>query len=188
MFRLKESIHVNAPIERCFLLSTSVDLVRKTLKLRPVSGRTTGLIVANDRLVWKGWKFGVPAMHETLITGYNRPVYFQDTQGRGRFSFFQHDHHFHYLDGRTLMLDIVRFSLPFGKLGHAVARKIVVPHVLELMQSRFEMIKRLAESDDWERHIPSEADREIARQPTIEDGLASTFEADELQPDGIQTA
>ena len=40
MFRLKESIHVNAPIDRCFLLSTNVALVQKTIGLKPVSGKT----------------------------------------------------------------------------------------------------------------------------------------------------
>ena len=42
MFRLKHSIHVNAPIERCFLLSTSIALVEQTLKMHPVKGKTTG--------------------------------------------------------------------------------------------------------------------------------------------------
>jgi ligand-binding SRPBCC domain-containing protein len=186
VFRLKESIHVNAPIERCFLLSTSVDLVRRTLELRPVSGRTAGLIVANDQLVWRGWKFGMPVMHETLITGYSRPTFFQDTQGRGRFHFFQHDHHFHFIDGQTVMWDVVRFSLPFGVLGHAVARRIVIPHVLDLLQKRHLMLKRLAESDDWEQYIPDAADRELARRPSVEDN--SELVADELLPNGIQSA
>jgi hypothetical protein len=94
MFRLKESIHVNAPLDRCFLLSTNLELVRQTIQLNPVEGKTSGLVVGGDELVWRGWKFGLPAMHETLITAYERPKYFQDTMGRGRFRSFQHDHHF----------------------------------------------------------------------------------------------
>jgi ligand-binding SRPBCC domain-containing protein len=153
MFRLKESIHVNAPADRCFLLSTSIELVQKTIQLTPVEGKTSGLIVDGDQLVWRGWKFGLPAMHETLITGYNRPSFFQDTMGRGRFSYFQHDHHFAEVGGQTSMWDIVRFSLPLGPAGKIVGKYIVVPHVLKLMLQRFELIKRIAEGPDWERYI-----------------------------------
>ena len=173
MFRLKESIHVNAPIERCFLLSTSIDLVRKTLQMRPVSGKTTGLIEADDRLLWRGWKFGIPAMHETLITGYTRPTFFQDTMGRGYFRHFQHDHNFHYIDGQTTMWDVVRFSLPFGPPGHFIGKRLVVPHVLSLMQSRFELIKRLAETEEWRQYIPDGANRQIAERPTMENSIQS---------------
>ena len=153
MFRVKESTHVNAPVDRCFLLSTSIPLVQQILGMRPVSGKTTGLITAGDRLLWRGWKFGLPAMHETLITGYDRPSFFQDTMGRGQFKQFQHDHHFQEIGGQTLMWDVVRFSLPMGLVGKVVAKNVLVPHVLGLMQRRFAMLKRIAESDDWERWV-----------------------------------
>ena len=157
MFRVKETLHVQAPADRCFLLSTSIELVQRTIGLRPVEGKTSGLIRMGDQLVWRGWKFGLPAMHETLITGYERPGFFQDTMGRGRFAFFQHDHHFEEVDGHTLLRDIVKFSLPFGPAGHAVGKHIVVPHVLGLMQERFQLIKRLAEGNDWERYVSAAA-------------------------------
>jgi len=153
MFRVKESIHVNAPVERCFLLATSVPLVQQILGMKPVEGKTTGLVVNGDRVLWRGWKFGLPAKHETLITQYDRPSFFQDTMGKGMFQHFQHDHRFEDIDGRTLMADIVRFSLPFGVAGKLVARHIVVPHVLALMQTRFALLKRIAEGTDWERYL-----------------------------------
>ena len=158
MFRVKESMHVNAPVDRCFLLSTNIGLVQQTIGLKPVEGKTTGLVVGNDRLVWRGWKFGLPAMHETLITGYERPAFFQDTMGRGRFASFQHDHHFEEVGGYTLLRDIVRFSLPFGPVGHMVGKRIVVPHVLQLMQQRFQLLKRIAEGPDWQQYVVGAAD------------------------------
>ena len=170
MFRLKESIHVNAPIDRCFLLSTNIALVQKTIGLTPVSGKTSGLIVGDDQLVWRGWKFGLPAMHETLITGYERPKFFQDTMGRGRFKRFQHDHHFEWIDGQTVMWDIVRFSLPFGVLGRTVAKAVVVPHVLKLMLQRFELLKRIAEGADWEQYVAGAEPQ--AGNLTVQDGIS----------------
>lgn len=153
MFRLKESIHVNAPVDRCFLLSTSIPLVREILGLHVAEGKRTGMIVDGDRIVWRGWKFGIPAMHETLITGYQRPEFFQDTMGRGRFRYFQHDHFFKEIDGHTVMWDIVRFSMPLGPIGRQVGRSVVAPHILELMLKRFELIKRIAEGTDWRRYV-----------------------------------
>ena len=140
-------------MDRCFLLSTSIALVERTIGLRPVEGKMAGLIVMGDQLVWRGWKFGLPAMHETLITGYDRPRFFQDTMGRGRFRYFQHDHSFEEVDGYTLLVDNVRFSMPFGPAGHLVGKHVVVRHVMELMLRRFALLKRIAEGPDWERYL-----------------------------------
>lgn len=157
MFRLKESIHVDAPIERCFLLSTSIDLVRRTLKMNPIEGdarwRSKGLIVGGDRVHWRGWQFGLPARHDSLITGYERPSFFQDSMESGYFKTFQHDHRFEEVGGHTLLVDVVRFSMPLGFAGKAVGKAIVVPHVLGLLLRRFELLKRVAEGPDWESYL-----------------------------------
>ena len=153
MFRVKESIHVNAPADRLFLLSTNIGLVEKIIGMKPVEGKTAGHVVEGDELVWRGWKFGLPAMHETLITAYDRPGFFQDTMGRGYFASFQHDHHFEAVGGVTLLRDIVHFSMPLGFAGHFVGKHIMVPHVLGLMQRRFAMLKRIAEGPDWKQYV-----------------------------------
>ena len=151
---LRDSTTIAAPIDRCFLLSTHIDTVRRTLALTPVAGRTTGHIVMGDRVTWKGWKFFLPQEHHTLITGYRRPEFFQDTQERGRFAHFQHDHHFTETKAGTLLRDEVRFALPFGAAGRLVARLILVPHVQKLLRERFALIKRLAETEAWREILP----------------------------------
>ncbi len=156
MFTVHDSIHIDAPIERCFLLSTSIELVGRTLDMKPVAGKTSGLIVANDRLLWKGWKFGFPQTHESLITRYERPVFFQDTMASGRFERFQHDHHFAEVDGHTLLTDKLRFSLPFGWPGKQVARYVMVPYIRRLVHQRMVLLKRVAESGDWRAWLPAE--------------------------------
>jgi len=166
VFRLKESLHVDAPLERCFLLSTSIEIVRQTIMLNP--SVKTGLIHSGDMLWWRGVKFGLPAIHQTLITGYDRPNFFQDTMGHGMFKHFQHDHFFKFVDGQTLMWDVVRFSLPLGVAGRVIGRNVVVPHVLDLLLRRFHLLKRIAEGDDWERYIPEDADRALAAEKTVE--------------------
>lgn len=154
MFFLKDVTHIRAPIDRCFLLSTSIELVALTLHMKPIAGKTSGLVVANDRLTWSGWKFGLPQRHETLITQYQRPSFFQDAMASGRFRSFRHDHEFTEMDGHTILKDTVRFSMPFGPAGKLVGKRVLVPHIRALIQKRFALIKRVAESEEWRKYLP----------------------------------
>jgi ligand-binding SRPBCC domain-containing protein len=156
-----ESVTVRAPIERCFALSTRIELVQRTLGMRPVAGVTSGHVGEGSRVTWSGWKFGLPTRHHTLITAFepphsnassNRVTFFQDTQERGRFAFFQHDHFFiEEVDGerKTVLRDEVRFALPFGVLGRLAATYLLAPHIRKLTRQRFAMIKELAEGEGW---------------------------------------
>ncbi len=159
MFTVSDSIHIHAPIERCFLLSTSLELVGQVLEMRPVEGgsrKTAGLAVEGDRIEWRGWLFGLPQMHESLITRYEQPCFFQDMMTRGRFKRFQHDHRFTEIDGHTLLVDKLRFSLPLGLPGKMVARHIIVPHISGLLRRRMELLKHVAEGVEWRRYLPEE--------------------------------
>ncbi len=161
-FVVRDSALLEAPIGRCFLLSTSIDLVQRTLGMRPSakeSKKAAGMIEAGDQLVWRGWKFGLPAMHETLITAYDRPNHFQDTMGRGRFARFQHDHWFEAGPGAagneaTELRDEVRFALPLGWAGAMVGRWIMAPYVRALVRRRFALLKQVAEGEEWRRYLP----------------------------------
>jgi ligand-binding SRPBCC domain-containing protein len=152
-FTLRDSVVIAAPIERCFLLSTSIEVVAKTLAMRPVRGKLGGMILAGDRLVWRGWKFGLPQMHETLITGFDPPKFFQDTMGRGRFAAFQHDHRFTETEAGTLLEDELRFSMPLGWAGEMVGAALMVPHIRGLLRRRFALLKGLAEGDGWREYV-----------------------------------
>ncbi len=154
VFVISDSMHVQAPLERCFLLSTNIDLVAQTLRMHPLSGRSSGQVEAGDTILWAGWKFGMPQMHESLITRFDPPVFFQDTMARGRFKFFQHDHTFVEIDGHTLLQDKLRFSLPGGWLGSLVAKYVMVPYISGLIRKRFYLLKQLAEGPGWRRYLP----------------------------------
>jgi ligand-binding SRPBCC domain-containing protein len=183
MFIVRESAVVHSPIERIFLLSTRIELVRETLGMHTIDtgvegGLTAGHVVANSRVVWSGWKFGLPTRHHTLITGFIAPhekhtrfgdrelsaeAFFQDTQERGRFAFFQHDHHFYeFVDPVsgapvTELRDEVRFELPFGPLGRIAARLLLTPHIRTLCRKRFARLQALAEGDGWRAFTPAES-------------------------------
>lgn len=169
---------VNAPLDRLWALSTRVELVRKTLGMNIVGGVKSGYVGEGSRVAWKGWKFGLPTEHHTLITGYAAPqrvegsnvqklhaeapgevvAWFQDSQEKGRFASFHHDH---WLRQRTdatgevstVLEDEVHFALPFGPLGDLVARVVMVPYVRRLVKRRFASLKALAEGDGWKQWV-----------------------------------
>lgn len=161
-----ERITVHAPLERCFALSTRVELVQKTLGMRLVGGVTTGHIAGQSRVIWRGWKFGLPTAHHTLITAFEPPhtmpdgareAMFEDSQERGRFARFWHQHYLRETDGVTELEDRIHFSLPFGLAGQFVASLVLAPHIRRLARKRFAMIRTLAESTGWRAWAPEDA-------------------------------
>ncbi len=152
MFTLRDSILVQAPIERCFALSTNIAIVRKELQMDPVAGRTAGCVRGGDTVRWEGWKFGLPQFHVSLIAEYDPPLYFQDRMLEGRFATFAHDHRFREVEGGVLLEDELRFTMPLGWAGRAVGQVVMVPHIRRLMRERFAMLKGIAESEQWRNY------------------------------------
>jgi ligand-binding SRPBCC domain-containing protein len=154
-FTLRDELAVRAPIERCFLLSTSVAIGQLDLRMQPVRGRTSGLVVAGDTVRWKGWKFGLPQFHESFIDGFEPPGFFRDLMIAGRFSSFEHEHRFADRgDGTVLLQDQLRFAMPLGWAGDLVGKWILVPHIRGLLRRRFARLKQIAESEEWRQYLP----------------------------------
>ena len=154
VFTLRDEIVVRAPIDRCFLLSTSLAIVEMELGMRPVKGRTSGLVVWGDTVRREGWQLGMPQFHESLIEPFEPPVFFRDSMIAGRFASFEHDHHFEDRgDGTVLLQDKVRFSMPFGFAGRMVGRGFLVPHIRGLLRRRFVLLKRIAEGEEWQQYL-----------------------------------
>jgi ligand-binding SRPBCC domain-containing protein len=123
--------------------------------MKPIEGKTSGLMTVDDRLLWAGWKFGVPQMHESLISQYERPAFFQDTMERGRFKRYQHDHYFYEMDERTVLNDKIRFTMPLGILGRIVGKFVLVPYLSRRLRRRLVLLKRVAESrKEWLKYLP----------------------------------
>ena len=157
-----ESVTIHAPIARCFALSTRIELVQRTLGMKlvdtGVAGNvTTGHIAANSRVVWRGWKFGLPIEHHTLITAFESPhnglAYFADSQERGRFASYRHEHFFRQQGEETTLEDRVHFALPFGPPGRLATKLPLAPHMRTLVRQRFAMIKQLAEGEGWREWV-----------------------------------
>jgi ligand-binding SRPBCC domain-containing protein len=155
-FLLRGEIVIDAPIERCFLLSTSVEIVERELKMHPVRGRIAGLVVGGDTVRWEGWQLGLPQFHESLIEDYRCNAFFRDRMIAGRFARFEHDHNFvKCQDGSVLLWDEVRFVMRWGLAGQLLGRWVLLPHIRGLMRRRFALLKQIAEGDEWKKYLAS---------------------------------
>ncbi len=154
-FALRDEIVVHAPIDRCFLLSTSIEIVAQELGMRPVRGRTSGCVTEGDTVRWKGWRLGLPQFHESIIERFEPPVFFRDRMIAGRFASFKHDHAFSDRgDGSVLLRDEVRFTMPWGWAGDLVGQWVMARDIHGLMKRRFERLKQIAESEEWREYLP----------------------------------
>lgn len=159
MFVLKDTTHIAAPLDRVFLLSCSLAIVERELGMHPVAGpdstRTEGFVAGGDRIRWEGWQLGFWNYHVSVISAYEPNSFFQDTMVKGRFAFFQHDHHLTEIGGQVLLKDTVRFSMRWGFAGRLIGKRILVPHIAGLMRRRFALIKRIAETEEWREYMPA---------------------------------
>jgi ligand-binding SRPBCC domain-containing protein len=152
---------IAAPLERCFLLSLSIDLhVESTAQTgeRAIAGVTRGLIGPGETVTWQGRHFGLMLRHETRITQYDRPGHFQDAMVKGAFRSFVHDHFFEARGlGGTLMRDELRFAAPLGPLGWVAETLVLRDYLRRFLMERNEVIRRTAEGEPevWQRYLGS---------------------------------
>lgn len=158
MVDLHLSTTIEAPIERCFDLSRSIEvhlLGTEQTGEQAVGGVTSGLIGPGEFVRWRATHFGVKQHLASRITAYDRPNYFQDTMIEGAFRSMRHDHFFKALSaGRTEMTDRFVFAAPLPVLGLIAERLVLRRYMCDLLVCRNEILKRVAESEQWKRVLP----------------------------------
>lgn len=140
---------IRAPIERCFDLSRDIELhMRSTEHTREVAvaGVTTGLIGPGQEVTWEATHFGLRQKLTSRITVYNRPFHFRDSQVRGTFKRFDHDHFFEEMSGGvTLVRDVFDYDSPLGYLGILVDQILLKTYMTSLLARRNRLIRDVAE-------------------------------------------
>jgi ligand-binding SRPBCC domain-containing protein len=71
-----------------------------------------------------------------VITEHERPLRFTDEQRRGPFAHYRHVHRFEPTADGTLLLDDLRCAAPFGVLGRAAERALLVRRLADLLDTR----------------------------------------------------
>lgn len=143
---------IDAPLYRCFDLSRSIDLHQVSTKEtneRAVAGRTTGLIRQGETVTWEAKHFGIRQRLGVKIVRMNYPFYFKDVMIKGAFKSMEHEHRFSVRDGKTVMIDLFSYELPFGIIGLLFDRIMLKKHMLALLILRNKVIKNAAESNGW---------------------------------------
>lgn len=143
---------IDAPPERCFDLSRSVDLhVLSTQQTgeRAVGAVTSGLLALGEEVTWSARHFGLRQTLTSRITAFDRPRHFRDSMVRGAFRRFDHDHFFAARGEGTEMRDVFDFDSPLGPLGRLVDALVLERYLRRFLERRNEEIKRVAESDAW---------------------------------------
>jgi len=153
---------INAPIERCFLLSLSVDLHKhSTLETNEtaISGVTSGLMKLNDVVTWRAKHFGIYQNLTSKITSYDAPKYFVSEMVKGAFEKLHHQHIFEWTGNETIMTDIFVFKAPFGIIGELFSKVILTNYMKNFLIKRNSTIKEVAESSKWKSFLSDEVQK-----------------------------
>jgi hypothetical protein len=160
MIRLDETTIIAAPIERCFDLSRSVEVhllsnVHSREQALAVGGVTSGLVGLSEEVTWRAKHFGAWHTLTSKMTAMESPHYFQVTMVRGIFRSMQADHWFKSLDsGRIEMKDFFSIAAPLPLAGPLAEALFLRRYMLALLRERNAVIKRLAESSQWQQYLP----------------------------------
>jgi ligand-binding SRPBCC domain-containing protein len=156
MVRIELQTFIAAPPGRCFDLSLSVDLHLDAAAAtggQAVAGTTSGLLRLDDSVTWEARHFGLRHRLSVRVTGCDRPRWFRDEMISGPFRRMRHDHWFDSEDAGTRMRDSFEFSTSVPLLGSLV----LAPHLRRFLIARNELIRRVAEGDDWPRYLSDPA-------------------------------
>jgi ligand-binding SRPBCC domain-containing protein len=145
---------IKAPMERCFLLSLSVDLhllSTEETNERAIAGVTSGLMKLNDVVTWRAKHFGIYQNFTSKISEYDSPNYFVSEMVEGAFKKLRHQHLFEWKDNETIMTDIFVFEAPLGLLGRLFSKLILKDYMKGFLMKRNITIKKVAEGNEWEK-------------------------------------
>ena len=147
---------IDAPPERVFNLARSIDLHTASMATHhesAVAGVTTGLIGPGESVTWRARHFFVTFRATVRITAFDAPRHFRDEMVSGPFTRFAHDHHFKPSGHGTLMRDVFEYESPLGIVGALADALILRRHMVRLLRERNDVVKRVAESADWQRYL-----------------------------------
>lgn len=151
MEKIRLATWIDAPVERCFLLSLSIDLNVASVGKKAVDAMLDGMVGEGETVTFQRAYFGLQP-HTTRIEAFRPFSYFRDVMVSGPFRYFEHDHHFAAMDDGTRIRDEIRFSASWGPLGRILARRRLAAFLTE----RSALIKRVAESNEWRQYLEDE--------------------------------
>ena len=147
---------IAAPQERVFDLGRSVDLHKHSMSAHEekiIDGTMSGLMNLNDTVTWTARHLMKQRILKIQITKMQRPDFFVDEQLRGDFVIMKHEHYFKPIENGTLMIDQFHFEAPRGIIGKLLNKFYLEKYMTRLLVARNEMIKKVAEGNQWKQYI-----------------------------------
>ena len=149
-------IKIQAPVERCFDLSRSIDFHQVSTHgsdEMAVAGRMKGLIQQGESVTWQATHFFVRQLLTTKIVSMERPFRFYDVMQQGAFKSMEHEHLFSYDNKTCTMKDTFIYETPYGVFGQLFDFFVLRRYMTRLLNERNLAIKKAAESDAWKNFI-----------------------------------
>jgi ligand-binding SRPBCC domain-containing protein len=140
---------IEAPAEICFDVARDIDVhIASTegTEERAVAGVTSGLINLGQEVTWEATHFGIRQRLTSRITSFDRPHHFRDSQVKGAFRRFDHDHFFGVESDVTVMRDVFDYSSPYGLLGRCADLCFLQSYMRRVLKKRALVIKSVAEA------------------------------------------
>jgi ligand-binding SRPBCC domain-containing protein len=152
MAKIHLTTFIEAPIERVFNLSRSINLhsiSTAQTNERAIAGTTTGLINLNETVTWQARHLFKTRLHTSKISAMESPIFFIDEMTKGDFKSFRHEHHFKPANNGTIMIDILEFESPYGSLGKFFNTIYLKKYLEKFLVKRNHTIKEYAQSQKW---------------------------------------
>lgn len=87
--------------------------------------------------------FSIPLKWQTVISTVDKPNLFIDRQLKGPYSIWEHTHIFKEKDGGVLMIDEVKYQLPFGIIGDLTHKLLVKKKVESIFSFRRRALEKI---------------------------------------------
>ena len=156
---IKLTTFVQAPLERVFDLSRSIDLHKFSMNRfaeRPVAGRICGLIEQGETVTWKAKHLFKERTLSVRITAMEAPHSFVDEMLTGDFRSMKHEHYFKECDNGTFIIDHLAFESPYGVVGKMFNQLYLTGYMKRMIEDRNGIIKQVAESNQWKHYLVKE--------------------------------
>lgn len=141
-------------LEVVFDLIRSIDLHKistKKSKEVAISGKTSGLISLGETVTWRAKHLGFYQELTSIITDYQRPVFFADEMVKGAFKSFRHEHYLKKKDVNVTITDVFEYQSPLGFLDRIADFLFLKSYMKRFLEERNQIIKEYAETGKWKK-------------------------------------
>ncbi|MCO4771927.1 MAG: TIGR01777 family oxidoreductase [Deltaproteobacteria bacterium] len=164
-FVLEQETRIQAPLVEVFPFfsrAANLALLTPTWTDFRILEHPQGETLQGSNIVYRLTLFGVPIRWKTLIAQWEPGERFVDTQLRGPYRLWWHEHHFASTpDGGVHMVDRVSYTVPLGPLGRVANSILVAPLLKRIFAWRAEAIT-LRFNPDAPRHGRSDTQNRSA--------------------------